>query len=62
MLDEAQAAAGLLHPNIITIFDVGEENDRFFIVIEATDPKFSDAETRRLLEQAGSKHVEEVHD
>jgi len=37
-------------------------HDRFFIVIEATDPKFSDVETRRLLEQAGSRHVEEVRD
>jgi len=33
-LREAQAAAGLSHPNIITIFDVGEENERFYIVME----------------------------
>ena len=37
-------------------------HDRFFIAIEATDPKFNDGETRRLLEQAGSKHIEEVRD
>jgi eukaryotic-like serine/threonine-protein kinase len=33
-LREAEAAASLSHPNIITIFDVGEDNDRFFIVME----------------------------
>ena len=37
-------------------------HDRFFIAIEATDPKFSEVDTRRLLEGAGSKHVEEVRD
>ena len=37
-------------------------HDRFFIAIEATDPKFSEIDTRRLLEGAGSKHVEEVRD
>ncbi len=37
-------------------------HDRFFIAIEAADPKFSDVETRRLFEQAGSKHIEEVRE
>ena len=35
-------------------------HDRFFIVVETLDPKFSPAETRKLLETTGSKHIEEV--
>jgi hypothetical protein len=37
-------------------------HDKFFIAIEATDPKFSDIDTRRLLESAGARHIEEVRD
>jgi hypothetical protein len=37
-------------------------HDKFFVVIEATDPKYSDVETRKLLEQAGSKRIEMVED
>jgi Protein of unknown function (DUF3341) len=37
-------------------------HDKFFLAIEATDPKFSDTETRRLLQDSGSKHIEEVRD
>lgn len=31
---EAQAAANLLHPNIVNVFDIGQAGDRHFIVME----------------------------
>ena len=37
-------------------------HDKFFVVIETTDPKYSDIETRKLLEHAGSKRIEMVED
>jgi len=37
-------------------------HDRFFVVIETADPKYSEAETRKLLEATGSKRIEEVRD
>jgi hypothetical protein len=37
-------------------------HDKFFICIEAGDPRFHEVETRQLLEAAGSKHIEEVTD
>jgi hypothetical protein len=37
-------------------------HDKFFVVIETADPKYSETETRRLLESAGSKHIEMVQD
>src|SRR3982750_388925 len=37
-------------------------HDRYFVVIETTDPKYSEIETRKLLESAGSKHIEMVED
>src|SRR5919109_4593239 len=33
-------------------------HDRFFLVIETSDPKYSETETRKLLESAGSRHIE----
>ena len=37
-------------------------HDRFFVVIECSDPKYSETETRKLLEHAGSQHIELVED
>lgn len=34
---EAQAAAGLSHPNIVNIYDVGEDNGRHYIVMELVE-------------------------
>jgi len=37
-------------------------HDGFFIVIEATDPKYSEVDARKLLESAGGRHVEVVEE
>ena len=34
---EAQSAAGLSHPNIVNVFDVGEENGYYYIVMELVE-------------------------
>ena len=34
---EAQAAAGLMHPNIVNVYDVGEERGMHYIVMEFVD-------------------------
>jgi hypothetical protein len=36
--------------------------DRYFIVIEARDPKFNEQETRELLESSGAVAVETLED
>jgi hypothetical protein len=37
-------------------------HDRFFVVVETSDPKYSEVETRQLLEHLGSKHIEVVEE
>ena len=37
-------------------------HDRFFVVIETGDPKYSETETRLLLERLGSTHIESVEE
>jgi len=52
----------LYHPLFRSARFTQVTHDKFFIAIEATDPKYSDIETRRLLEQAGARHIEEVRE
>jgi hypothetical protein len=35
-------------------------HDKFFLVIETSDPGYSETETRKLLESLGSRHIEMV--
>ena len=37
-------------------------HDKFYVVIETVDPKYSETETRKLLEAAGSKRIELVEE
>jgi hypothetical protein len=37
-------------------------HDRYFVVIETSDPKFNEVETRKLLEAAGSRSIELVEE
>jgi hypothetical protein len=37
-------------------------HDRFFIVVECDDPKYSEAETRKLFVETGSQHIEVVEE
>jgi hypothetical protein len=37
-------------------------HDKFFVVVEADDPRYSEAKTRELLEDAGSQHIELVEE
>src|SRR5262245_9521292 len=45
-LREAQAAGKLLHPNIVTIFDVGEEQGVSFIAMELLEGETLEKHTR----------------
>ena len=44
---EAMTAAGLAHPNIVAVFDVGEEADDLFIVMEYVDGESLDVTLAR---------------
>jgi hypothetical protein len=37
-------------------------HDKFFLVIETADPRYDEAETRKLLESTGSPRIELVEE
>jgi serine/threonine protein kinase len=49
---EARATAALNHPNIVAVYDVGSENDLFFIVSELVD-----GETLRVAAKPGQRRA-----
>ena len=55
---EAQAAAGLMHSNIVNVYDVGEENDIYYIVMELVEgitlKKYIEKKSRLSVKEAVS--------
>ena len=55
---EAQAAAGLMHPNIVNVYDVGEEGDIHYIVMELVEgitlKKYIEKKARLSVKEATS--------
>ncbi|MBI3880182.1 MAG: DUF3341 domain-containing protein [Verrucomicrobia bacterium] len=52
----------LYHPLLKNRRFAGATHDKFVIVVETADAKYSPTETRKLLEAAGSRHIEIVED
>ena len=52
----------LHHPLLANRRFARATHDGFFLVIEATDPKYFENETRALLESTGSKHIEVIEE
>ena len=55
---EALSASSLSHPNIVEVYDVGEDNGLYYIVMEYIEGKH----LKQLLRRRGSLTVKEVID
>lgn len=44
---EAQSVAGLSHPNVVNVYDVGEDDDLYYIVMELVEVLRSSALLKR---------------
>ncbi len=55
---EARAAANLDHPSIVTVYDVGQDGDRHYIVMEYVDGQ----DLKTLIRQRGRLSVDETLD
>ena len=53
---EAQSAAGLSHPNIVNVFDVGEDNGIYYIVMELIEG----ITLKKYIERKGKLPVKEA--
>ncbi|MEH7251261.1 protein kinase, partial [Neobacillus niacini] len=53
---EAQSATSLAHPNIVNIYDVGEENDLYYIVMEYVEGQT----LKQYIQQNSSLQVEKT--
>jgi hypothetical protein len=52
----------LYHPLLKNRRFKGATHDKFYVIIETSDPRYAESETRELLESAGCKHMEMVED
>jgi len=59
LVREAQSAGGLSHPNIITIFDVGEEDGLSYIAMELVEGVSLESllESKQVLEESTILHI-----
>ena len=55
---EALSASSLSHPNIVEVYDVGEDNGQYYIVMEYIEGK----QLKQLLKKRGKLTISEVID